>query len=176
MAANDPRKPGSDRGRAAINWEAAFQYYASLPAESRSYGAVASRFRVSQRTVETHGRHDHWRERLRRIEADAAHQADQQLGRARAEQVADFHRLIEASCVTYARQLASGQVRVTASDLVGLIKASLLLYGEPTERVEGVSASPEWISLRARILGSLVAFPEARLALAEALEADEARG
>ena len=49
----------------------------------------------------------------------------------RADQLADFHRLIEASCVTYARQLASGQVRVTASDLVGLIKISMQLYGEP---------------------------------------------
>src|SRR5438093_1484894 len=112
------RKPSSDRGRALIDWAAAFSFYASLPPESRSYAAVAAEFGVSLRTVEAHGRRDGWRERVRAIEAEASREADRQLGRARAEQLADFRRLIEASCVAYARQLASGQVRVTASDLV----------------------------------------------------------
>jgi hypothetical protein len=163
------RKPGSDRGRAAIDWEDAFGYFASLPAESRSYTAVATRFGVSGRTVETHGRRGRWRERIAEIETDAARQADQRLGRARADQFADFHRLIEASCVAYAQQLASGRVRVTASDLVGLIKISLQLYGEPTARVEVLSGSPEWTALRTRILEALAGHPEAQLALAEAI-------
>ena len=85
----------------------------------------------------------------------------------------DFHRLIEASCVSYARQLASGQVRVTASDLVGLIKVSLQLHGEPTSRVEFVTGSAEWTALRTRILEALAAFPEAQLALAQALAEDD---
>ena len=174
--ANAGRKPGSDRGRAAIDWEAAFGFYASLPAESRAYAAVASRFGISRRTVETQGRRHRWRERVREIEAAAARQAAEQLGRARADQLADFHRLIEATCVTYARQLASGQVRVRASDLSALIKASLLLNGEPTERIEAVTTSEEWVELRTRILGTLAAFPEARAALAEALETDDGRG
>jgi hypothetical protein len=168
------RKPGSDRGRAAIDWEAAFRFFASLPPESRSYAAVAEQFGVSRRTVETHGQRDRWRERLAEIEADAARQADSQLGRARAEQLADFHKLIEASCVTYARQLASGQVRITASDLVGLIKISLQLQGEPTSRVELVTGSAEWTALRSRILEALADYPEAQLALAQALVDGEA--
>ena len=51
------RQPGSDRGRPAIDWEAAFVYYAS-PARpgARSYQAVADQFGVSVRTVERHGR------------------------------------------------------------------------------------------------------------------------
>jgi hypothetical protein len=174
--AESARKPGSDRGRAAIDWEAAFMFYASLPAESRTYAPVAGRFGISQRTVETQGRRNRWRERVREIDAGAARQAAEQLGRARAEQLADFHRLIEASCVTYARQLASGQVRVSASDLAALIKVSLLLYGEPTERIEAVTASEEWVALRTRIVGALAAFPEARAALGEALEADDGQG
>jgi hypothetical protein len=174
--AEAPRTPGSERGRAAIDWEAAFGFYASLPAESRVYAAVASRFGVSQRTVETQGRRNRWRERVREIEAAAARQADEQLGRARADQLADFHRLIEATCVSYARQLASGQVRVRASDIAALIKVSLLLHGEPTERVEGLTASEEWVALRTRILQTLAAFPEARAALGEALETDESDG
>jgi len=166
---NTPRQPGSDRGRPVIDWEAAFAFFASLPADGRSYAAVAARFGVSKRTVETHGRNGGWRERVASIEADAARQADERLGHARADQLADFHRLIEASCVAYARQLASGQVKVTASDLVGLIKISLQLWGEPTARVEVLSGSPEWALLRSRILDTLAAYPEAQQALAAAL-------
>lgn len=169
------RRPGSDRGRPALDWEAAFVYYATLPSDARTYTAVADRYGVSRRTVEKHGQKERWRERVAGIETDAARQADQQLGRARADQLADFHKLIEASCVTYARQLASGQVRITASDLVGLIKISLQLHGEPTTRVELVTASPEWTALRTRILEALAEFPEAQQALTEALtEEDEA--
>lgn len=173
MTDSASRSAGSDRGRPAIDWEAAFVFFASVPAESRSYAAVADRFGVSRRTVETHGRRGAWRERVGEIEDDAARQADQQLGRARAEQLADFHRLIEASCVAYARQLASGQVRITATDLVGLIKISLQLHGEPTSRVELVTGSAEWLALRTRILEALGAFPEAQLALTQALAEDE---
>jgi hypothetical protein len=168
--ADPTRRPGSDRGRPAIDWQAAFSFYAALPAERRTYQAVATEFAVARRTVESHGRREGWRERVREIEAAAARQADEQLGRARAEQLADFRQLIEASCVAYARQLASGQVRVTASDLVGLIKVSMQLYGEPTERVELTTGSGDWAALRTVILGALDAFPEARLALAQALE------
>jgi hypothetical protein len=168
------RRPGSDRGRPAIDWEAAFALYASLPAESRSYAAVADWYGVSRRTVEKHGQIGRWRERVAAIEAEAARQADEQLGRTRAEQLADFHRLIEASCIAYARQLASGQVKVTASDLVGLIKVSLQLHGEPTSRVELVTRSPEWTALRTRILDALAGFPEAQVALAQALTEGEA--
>jgi hypothetical protein len=169
------RSPGSNRGGPAADWEAAFQYFAALPPESRTYAAVAERLGVSRRTVETQGRRGRWRERVAAIEAQAARQADQQLGRARADQLADFHRLIEASFIAYAKQLASGQVRVTASDLVGLIKVSLQLWGEPTAGVELLSKHPEWARLRTRILEALAAHPQAQQALADALdeESDE---
>jgi hypothetical protein len=166
---NHGRKPGRDRGHRAIDWEAAFQYYAALSPEKRTYKAVAIRFDVSSRTVEAHGRRDRWIERLQAIEADAARRADLELGRGRAEQLADFRKLVEASCVAYARQLAAGDVRITASDLVGLIRISLQLYGEPTARVELVSASSEWAALRTRILDALTPYPEALQSLTQAL-------
>jgi hypothetical protein len=162
------RQPKGVRGRA--DREEAFQFWASLPVDRRSYAAVAGEFAVSPRTVERYAREGRWRERLRGIDADAAAQADQQLGRDRARQLADFHQLIEASCVTYARQLASGQVRITAAEFVGLIKVALLLQGAPEARVELVSNSEEWVALRSRILDAVAPFPEARLALADALE------
>ena len=61
-------------------------------------------------------------------------------------------------------------MRVTASDLVGLIKVSLQLYGEPTERVELSTGSGDWATLRTVILGALEAYPEAGSPSHEALE------
>src|SRR5437879_1359441 len=121
-------------GRSLVDREQAFQFWASLPVDRRSYRAVADRFGVSPRTVERYAREGRWRQRLRAIEAEAAAKADAKLGRDRAKQLADFQQLIEASCVTYARQLASGQVKITAAEFAGLIKVTLLLQGAPATR------------------------------------------
>jgi hypothetical protein len=129
-------KPEREQKRRRVDRGQAFQYWASLPVDARAYAAVAREFGISPRTVERYARDGSWRERLRRIDAEAAARADQDLGRKRAQQLADFQQLIEAICVTYARQLASGEVRITASEFVGLIKAHLLLQGEPAARVE----------------------------------------
>jgi hypothetical protein len=61
-------------------------------------------------------------------------------------------------------------VRITASDFVGLVKIALLLDGAPADRVEVLGAGEEWVALRSRIIEAIAPFPEARLALAEALE------
>ena len=166
------RRGGSDRGRAAIDWEEAFCFYASLPAEERSYRAVAERYRLSVRTVEKHGRAEGWRERMKRIRAEASTRADDLLARAWGERVADIERLVNASFVVYAERLQAGETRVTASDFVGLVKLLLQLRGEPTERVEILAGSPEWIALRARILEAVAELPEVRIALAEVLDDD----
>lgn len=168
--ASQARRPNSDLGRPAIDWSEAFLFYASLPPEQRSYARVAAEFGVSVRTVERHGRVEKWRQRMREIQAQAAREADKKLGRAWAERIADFEKLIEATCISYAQQLSGGRVRVTASDLVGLVKISLQLRGEPSERVELVASSDEWLALRGQILQALAAYPEAREALSRAIE------
>jgi hypothetical protein len=162
----------ADRGdaRRRVDPEEEFQYWASRPVGERSYATVADRFAISPRTVERHARDGSWRERLRAIEAEAAERADQELGRRRAKQLAEFHDLNEASCVEYARQLASGDVRVTTSAFVGLVKVALVLHGSPADRVELLDGGEEWAALRGRILEAIAPFPDARLALAEALE------
>jgi len=159
----------AERTRRYADREAAF----ARRAEGLSYAAIASEFGVSPRTVERWARDGAWKQRLRAIEAAAARKADDELGSRRAKQLVDFQQLIEASSIAYARQLASGDVRITASDFVGLIKASLLLQGAPAARVEVISESNEWASLRNRILQALADHPEARLALAEALDETE---
>jgi hypothetical protein len=137
------------------------------------YAAIGKEFGRSPRTVERWARDGGWKQRLRAIEAAAARKADDELGSRRAKQLVAFQQLIEDSSIVYARQLASGDVRITASDFVGLIRAALLLQGAPAARVEVITASSEWAGLRSRILDALAAHPEARLALAEALDETE---
>ena len=116
------RAPGSDRGKPAISWEDAFRLYASLPDSERSYRAVADRYGVSVRTVETHGRTSQWKERLARIKEDAAATADRELAQARVEKLAELELLIDASLTTFAQQLRAGNVKVVPADLQRLYK------------------------------------------------------
>ncbi len=128
MAANRPS--GSDRGRALIDWEQAFQFYASLPDPERSYQRVADQYGVSVRTVEKHGRLEQWKQRLGGIRAEAAGQADARLAEQRAEKLAELELLIEATMTTYAHQLRSGSVRVAPVDLQRLFKLREELWAQ----------------------------------------------
>jgi hypothetical protein len=100
-----------------IDWEAAFAYYALLPAQTRTYAAVGSRFGVSRRTVERHGQQGRWRERVAAIEAEAARETDSELRAARVEQISKLLKLIDASLIGYADKLRRGEVRMTPADL-----------------------------------------------------------
>src|SRR3954469_24475229 len=99
------RKRGSDLGRPAIDWQEAFVYYASLPADKRNYRAVATHYRISVRTVETPGLRERWKERARQVDREAAAAAMEQLAKDRARTLADVEKLIDASEVTYAQNL-----------------------------------------------------------------------
>jgi hypothetical protein len=135
--ASGTRQPGSDRGRPALDWEQAYACYAALPAEARSYAAVAAEFGISVRTVEKHGRREAWRERVRELEAQAAVELDRQLGQARVKQLADVQKLIEASFLSYAQQLRNGDVQIKAADLSRLYKLLVELWQEPLEAATG---------------------------------------
>lgn len=140
--ASAKRQPGSDLGRAAIDWDRAFAVYAALSPEQRSYQAIADRYGISLRTVETHGRRERWRERAEQIDREAAAEAERRIGRARADQLADVQRLIEASFIAYAQQLRNGDVRLTASDLPRLVKLLTDLWTDPAETYGPVIATP----------------------------------
>lgn len=128
-----PSRGGSDVGRATVDWEEAFAFYASLPESERRYQAVAARFGLSVRTVQTHGRLGRWRERLAAIKAQAARETDSVIGQARVEQISKLARLIDASLIGYADKLRQGEVRMTPADLERLHKLHQLL-GEQLER------------------------------------------
>src|SRR6266851_4987616 len=142
----------ADRGnakqgaRAAIDWEAAFAFFASLSPERRSYAAVAAEFGVSVRTVERHGRSEQWQQRLRLIKAQAAAETNSMLGSARAEQIGKLVKLIDASLVAYAERLRRGYVRIGPADLDRLYKLWQQLQHElaqpPEPEVDEQPASP----------------------------------
>jgi hypothetical protein len=116
------RKPGSDRGRAVIDWELAFVFWAGLSPEQRCYQAVADKFAVSVRTVEKHGRADERKKRLAEINAQAIAQTNSSLGQARAEHVDKLRRLIDATLIGYAEKLRRGDMRMSPADLERLHK------------------------------------------------------
>jgi hypothetical protein len=126
------RKPGSNLGRAAIDWEAAFLYYAALEPAQRSYQAVADQFGVSARTVERHGLADQWKQRAAAVDRDAAKAAAVQLAKDRAEKLANVDKLIDASLTSYANQLLQGSVKVSPADLPRLHKLRTELWNDPT--------------------------------------------
>jgi hypothetical protein len=125
------RKPGSDRGRPALDWDQAFLYYAALPPEQRSYAAVAAEFGVSPRTVERHGRSERWRERARELDREASRTAAARLVEERAARLNDLERLVEASFVGIAQKLREGTLRLSAADLPRLHKLLRELWQEP---------------------------------------------
>jgi hypothetical protein len=131
------RKPGSNLGRAAVDWPQAFHYYASLPADRRSYRTVAAYYKVSVRTVEKHGLREHWKERAREIDRVAAAAAAATLATGRANKLVDLEKLIDESEVRYAQNLRSGDVRISPADLTRLHKLRKELWddldAEPVE-------------------------------------------
>jgi hypothetical protein len=122
MAAAKRRRPGSDRGRPACDWEHAFVYWAALPAQQRCYAAVATKFGVSARTVERHGRLERWQQRLQEINTRASAETDARLGSEKAEQIGRLRKLIEATLFRYAENLRRGDVRIGPADLDRLHK------------------------------------------------------
>jgi hypothetical protein len=126
MADSENAKQGA---RAAIDWEAAFAYYAALAPAERSYAAVAAEFGVSVRTVETHGRSEQWKARLHQIKAETRKRNADALIEARVEEIEKLRRLIDASFVAYADCLRSG-MRMSPADLERLNRLSRLLIDE----------------------------------------------
>jgi hypothetical protein len=134
------RKPGSERGRPALDWEQAFLHYAALAPEQRSYAAVAAEFGVSARTVERHGRGERWRERARELDREASRAAAARLVEERSARLGDIERLVEASLLALAQKLREGTVRLSAADLPRLHKLLRELWQEPP--LEPLEPSP----------------------------------
>jgi hypothetical protein len=164
------RAPGSDSGRPACDWEAAFFYYATLPRQLRHYAAVAEKFAVSERTVETHGAKEHWLARAAAIDARAAAEADERLARSRGERIAEDERLIDKSLVYYEAQLNEGGVEFDAADAVRLIRLRAELRRDSAAAATPITESPEWLELKTKLLDGLADDPEARAKVAAVLE------
>jgi hypothetical protein len=83
------------------------------------------------RTVETHGRSERWKERLRAIRKEAAARTADALADARVEEINKLRRLIDASLIGYAERLREG-MRMSPADLERLNRLSLALIDETT--------------------------------------------
>jgi hypothetical protein len=132
--------PNANGPHPVIDWNAAFAYYASLPANERSLAAVSRQMGVSEASVQKHARLDGWKSRVAAIEDQARQAVDRRAVRSLQERMETVIRLAEATQVTYAQQLQAGEVRVTPQDIVALAKLQQLLEGRPDARVEQLYA------------------------------------
>jgi hypothetical protein len=137
----DPQS-GKNLGRAKIDWEQAFLYYASLPPDQRDYLTVAMKFEVSVRTVEGRGRGADWVRRARQIDQDATKRAATQLASERAEKLVETEKLVDATYVSYANQLVAGQVKITPTHLVRMFELRERVWeSQDSEFSEPIAAS-----------------------------------
>jgi hypothetical protein len=120
------------RGRGAspaIDWDAAFVYYEGLPPGERSLAAVAARFGVSVRTVQTHSREEKWKQRVQAIRTETQTRTADSLVMARVAAIEQMRRLIVASLDAYAEALRNG-MRMGPADLERLNRLSLAITEE----------------------------------------------
>jgi hypothetical protein len=115
--------------RPAIDWDAAYAYFVSLSPEKRSLAAVAERFGVSVRTVETHSRKERWKERVRAISVETRARTADWVVEARVAEIVEMRRLIDASLVGYEEALRNG-MRMSPVDLERLNRLSVALNEE----------------------------------------------
>jgi uncharacterized membrane protein (UPF0127 family) len=132
---NWTEKGARGRGaRPAIDWDTAFVYYEGLSPADRSYAAVAAKFDVSVRTVETHGRKEKWKQRVHAIRAETWAQAADSLVMARVGEIEEMRRRVHCSCAqrykrssdahskrryNYAASTSSAQKRPANAGLMG---------------------------------------------------------
>jgi hypothetical protein len=136
------RRPGSNRGRAAIDWQKAFLFYASLPAERRDYQTVADKFEVSCRTVERHGRQERWKHQAQELDRESVRAAAGRIRDNRAEKLVDTERLVDATYLRYANQLVADQVKVTPTHLATLFQLREQIWDRVDAETAGQPEQP----------------------------------
>ncbi|MBM3189371.1 MAG: hypothetical protein FJZ90_11695 [Chloroflexi bacterium] len=144
----------------------------TLVAGTASLREIASLFAVSQSAVRRHKtRHLPVTLAAAEAAAEAVVRSDDLLGKV-AQLEADAHRIKKKAEESQDYRTALQGVR----ELVRIVELLARLRGELDERaqVNILVVSPEWLSLRARILQTLEPYPEARNALAVALGAGDA--
>lgn len=78
--------------------------------------------------------------------------------------------ILEAAEQAGQGQLALAAIKELRATVELLAKLSGELDERPTVNVLNVSSSPEWLGIQSKMLGALAPFPEARMAVAGALE------
>lgn len=127
---------------------------------------IAERFSVSVTALHRHKTGGHIAERLAQAQAaQEVSQADDLLAQARGLQ-AEAHRIKD-------KAETAGDLKTALAGIAQLVKIIELLARLRGELQEGATVNvvlaPEWITLRTKVVLALAPYPEARLAVAEAL-------
>lgn len=137
--ADRPRRTGPKR---KVEPDVAFSYWWN-DGDTRTQRETAAYFGVALSTIEKWSRDDEWPARSARLDLEAREKADKLLAKQAVERVRHNLQLISASKAAYARRLQAGDVNVSPTELVALIKAEQLLTGGVTERTSDASGRDE---------------------------------
>lgn len=157
--------------RPRIDWDAAFNYFASDP--TVSYPKVARKFSVSVTSVGKHARAEHWDERRTALLDEAADRANGKIVQSRAQQMVQNARIRQAAAQRLEKRLlGDGELddafvirAYEAADKIGRLDA-----GEATDRVEVATVNRLLLGVY-RVAGELVP-AERRAELLERLDAE----
>jgi hypothetical protein len=121
------RRKNHNGRRPAVDWAAAFSFYAALGPGNRSFRRVAAEFRVSEQSVHKWARREHWRERIADIDRRVAAKVNAEVDRSLADRRATTILIAEAVRIAFMRDLISGRYKPTASDVVAFAKLEMEL-------------------------------------------------
>ncbi len=147
--------------------EEAFAFFASLPAETRSYGEVAKKFGVGIATVKRWGAAGHWRRRLNEREARIARQAADRAEATEVDARSRRTKLVELGLIKLASAIAKGDVRPSYGDLDRLVRLEGHLTG--TDKTLPLDEVDRLFQLFLRAIEQEIHDPEQRRRIAEAI-------
>jgi hypothetical protein len=145
--------PGGARNRPArraIDWDAAYDFFAGLAPGERTYAAVARRYGVTDARVGVIARREGWQQRVAVEDAKRRRNLEARRIRVLAERDEDTIRTIEAMRIKMAQQLADPTFRISVGDFVQALRIERLIEGESTDsasRVAEIEAKLERLPL-----------------------------
>ena len=147
--------------------EEAFAVFCSLPAEERSYTAVAEKLGVNLTTVKRWGSRGKWRQRLRERDLALARKAADRAGTAQVDARTRQAKLVDLGLVKLASSIAQGEIKGSFGDLDRLVRLDGHLKG--TDRTMPVTAVDQLFQVFLAAIEQEIHEPERRQRIAGAI-------
>jgi uncharacterized protein YjcR len=127
--------PTEARGRNRIDWVKARARYLELGSR-RTFVQIASEFGISDTAVRKHARLNGWKEAALAFDRKDSANLERQALRNREARNARFIEIVAGAVLEWDHTLSERIKKMSAQDLVALLRHAELIEGEATERIE----------------------------------------